>query len=284
MKYLAHIENNLDSRIISIYDVIRGLNGNNPIQWESRTYYSLWYNTPMIAKVNSNKMKPHFAFKSGFGGNENSGGGESIEHQLSKKIIYDLKSLNLKIGNIESELKFSEIIIEKPFDDGLYRTDLYCKIECKNRFQFPIGSMLAIELHYTNKVKKSKQKFYRDNNIASIEIDIWKKIKFTGDIEQLQRQLTGYFNKQRFAKRLHDPNWKNYLREREKQKQREIESERKRLSLIRLERENKRLLELNEKVKVSKVQPNIEIKVIDRKNSAIPKKSFWKRIFDFIFK
>ena len=82
MKYLAHIENNLESRIISIYDVIRGLNGNRPQEWEGRTYYSLWYNTPMIARVGSNKMKPHFAFKSGFGGNENSGGGESIEHQF----------------------------------------------------------------------------------------------------------------------------------------------------------------------------------------------------------
>ena len=284
MKYLAHIENNLESRIISIYDVIRGLNGNRPQEWEGRTYYSLWYNTPMIARVGSNKMKPHFAFKSGFGGNENSGGGESIEHQLSKKIIYDLNTLNLKIGNIEDKLVFSDVIIEKPFDNGKYITDLYCKIKLENKFKFPVGSMLAVELHYTSRVKKSKQKFYRDNNIASIEIDIWKEIKFSGDLDTLQRQLKGYLQKQRFAKRLHDPNWKDVVRQREIESRKIEETKRKRLELIRQEQEKKRLLELEQKIKLSKVEPEIEIKIPQNNNVYIPKKSLWKRIIEFVFK
>lgn len=65
MKYLAHIENKIESEIISIYDVIKGLNGENPCEWEERTYFSLWYSTPMIAKANTSKRKPHFAFKKG---------------------------------------------------------------------------------------------------------------------------------------------------------------------------------------------------------------------------
>ncbi|CAA0228101.1 conserved hypothetical protein [Tenacibaculum maritimum] len=284
MKYLAHIENSLESRIISIYDVIRGLNGNAPEEWESRTYYSLWYNTPMIAKVNSKKMKPHFAFKSGFGGNENSGGGESIEHQLSKKIIYDSKTLNLKIGNIEDILEFSDVVIEKSFDEGKYITDLHCKIKLENKFKFPVDSTLAIELHYKNRVKKSKQKFYRDNNITSIEIDIWKEIKFTGDLDKLQRQLNGYFKKQRFAKRLHDPNWKDFLKQREIEKQKAEETKKKKLEFIRQKRDNNKRLKLEQTINTFEVKPNIEIKVPLDRNVLNPKKSFWKRIFEFIFK
>lgn len=221
MKYLAHIDKSLNSRIISIYDVIQGLNGDTPQEWEERTYYSLWYNTPMIAKVNSVKQRPHFAFKKGFGGNENSGGGESLEHQLSKKVITDLKSLRIKIGDIEDTLLFSEMIIEQPFKNSKYQADLYCKIANSNKFNFQVDSMIVIELHRTNKVTKSKQRFYRDNNIAAIEVDIYKEIKYKGNIEQLQKELIGYFKRKRFAKRLHDPNWKKIIQEKKKSVQRE---------------------------------------------------------------
>lgn len=221
MKYLAHLEKSLNSDIISIYEVHKGMHSNDPLIWENREYYSLWYNTPMVAKVNSIKIAPHFAFKKGFGGNENSGGGESIEHQLSKKVIYDNKSLHLKIGDIEDKLFFSEVIIEKAFENGLYVADLYVKIINVNKFDFPIDSNLIIELHRTNKVKKSKQHFYRINNIAAIEIDIWDKINYEEDIEKLQKQLVGYFNKLRFAKTLHNPNYIKHALER-KRKEHEL--------------------------------------------------------------
>ncbi len=287
MKYLAHLENNLESRIISIYDVIKGLNGENPIEWEERTYYSLWYNTPMIAKVNSSKRKPHFAFKKGFGGNENSGGGESIEHQLSKKIISDLKVLNLKIGEIEGELKFSEIIIEQPFENGKYSADLFCKISDENNFNFPVNSMIVIELHLSNKVKKSKEKFYRNHNLTSIEINIWKEIKFAGDIEKLQRQLKGYFQKQRYAKRLHDPNWKNIIHKRE---------EKKKLEEQLKFQQHKEELERVESVRNEELRFEIEQREILRrkkfktpqitkeKTQKVKEKSFWKKILDYISK
>lgn len=289
MKYLAHLENNRESRIVSIYDVIKGLNGENPIEWEERTYYSLWYNTPMVAKVNSSKRKPHFAFKKGFGGNENSGGGESIEHQLSKKIISDLKVLNLKIGEIEGELKFSEIIIEQPFENGKYSADLFCKISEENNFNFPVNSMIVIELHLSNKVKKSKEKFYRDHNITSIEINIWKEIKFAGDIEKLLRQLKGYFQKQRFAKRLHDPNWKNIIHKRVEKK--ELEKQ------LKLQQQNEELERLenirNEELRIERKNKEL----IRQKDFSTPQvviekspklkgkeKPFWRKLLDYITK
>jgi len=287
MKYLAHLENNLESKIISIYDVIKGLNGENPIEWEERTYFSLWYNTPMIAKVNSSKRKPHFAFKKGFGGNENSGGGESIEHHLSKKVIYDLKSINIKIGDISDILQFSEVIIEQPFNNRLYKADLYCKIKSENNFNFPFGSMLVVELHSTNKVKKSKQKFCRDNNITSIEVDIWKKIKFEDDIELLQRQLKGYFNKQNFAKILHDPNWKKIVAER-KQKEEVLELNKKEekkqeLKRINIQHEQEKLLKERKKRTLEKQSQLNKFKV-EHIKPELNKKSIWRQFLDLIFK
>lgn len=287
MKYLAHLENNLKSKIISIYDVIKGLNGENPIEWEGKTYYSLWYNTPMIAKVNSNKQKPHFAFKKGYGGNENSGGGESIEHQLSKKIISDLKVLNIKIGEIEGRIKFSEVIIEQPFENGKYKADLYCKISNENNFNFPVNSMIIIELHLTNKVKKSKEKFYRNNNLTAIEINIWKEIKFEGDIEKLQRQLNGYFQKQRFAKRLHDPNWKSIVNKREEKKrlEKELKFQQQKEELERIENIlNEELRNKREKGELfSQKNSKISQEKIE-KSQKLKKKSFWRKIIDYITK
>jgi len=282
MKYLAHLENNLDSKIISIYDVNKGLNGVNPREWEEKTYFSLWYNTPMIARVNSNKRKPHFAFKKGFGGNEYSGGGESIEHQLSKKVIYDLKSINIKIGDLSDILQFSEVIIEQPFDNRLYSADLYCKIKSENKFNFSIDSMLVIELHYTNKVKKSKQKFYRDNNITAIEIDIWKEIKFDNDIELLQKQLKGYFKKQNYAKRLHDPNWKKVVAER-KQKEEALKLEiinkkEEKLRKIKVQFAQEKVLKEKNKEREFR-RPDIEEPKPDLK-----RKSIWRKFIDLILK
>lgn len=287
MKYLAHLENNLKSKIISIYDVIKGLNGENPIEWEGKTYYSLWYNTPMIAKVNSNKQKPHFAFKKGYGGNENSGGGESIEHQLSKKIISDLKVLNIKIGETEGQIKFSEIIIEQPFENGKYKADLYCKISNENNFNFPVNSMIIIELHLTNKVKKSKEKFYRNNNLTAIEINIWKEIKFEGDIEKLQRQLNGYFQKQRFAKRLHDPNWKSIVNNREKKKrlEKELKFQQQKEELERIENIRNEELRIKREQRELLSQKNSKISQDKIEKSQKPKKkSFWRKIIDYITK
>lgn len=209
MKYLAHLENSLNSEIISVYDVIKGQNGDNPQQWEGREYYSLWYRTPMSARVKSKEIKPHFSFKQGYGGNKNSGGGESIEHQLSKKIIYDLKCLHLTIGEIEGYLRFSEVIIEKPFNNREYIADLYCKIADENNFGLPVNSMIVIELMYTSTTKRTKIAFYRRNNIAAIEIKIWNDIKYNDDIIKLQNRLEAYFKKMKYAKRLHDPNWQN---------------------------------------------------------------------------
>lgn len=210
MKYLAHIDQNPESKIISIYDVVKGLNGENPAWWENRTYFSLWYITPMIAKVNAKTIKRHFAFKKGFGGNEYSGGGESLEHQLSKKIIYDLKSIQIKFGNTEGKLTFSEVIIEQPFENGKYRADLYCKIEESNPFDFPKNSMLAIELCLTNKVKKSKEKFYRDKNIAAIEIKIRDSINYNDSLDEIHAKLTRQFTGMNYPKNLHNPNWKKH--------------------------------------------------------------------------
>ncbi|MEN7550087.1 hypothetical protein AAG747_19355 [Rapidithrix thailandica] len=284
MKYLAHLENNPDSKIISIYDVIQGLNGETPSAWEGRTYFSLWHHIPMIAKVNSTKQKPHFAFKPGHGGNKNSGGGESIEHQLSKKIISDLKSLNIKIGEIEDSIFFSEVIIEQPFEDGKYKADLYCRICKENKFGFPVNSMIIIELHLSNRVKNSKKKFYRNNNLTAIEVDIWHKIKFQGDVQKLQKQLSGYFRKQRFAKRLHDPNWETIINGRECSnelpKQEEIEA--KKPELPSFERERAKITHVEQKSLPVETSPNIDLKPSELHTK--PKKTFWERLLGLFSK
>lgn len=250
MKYLARLENNLNSEIVSIFDVKNGLNSKFPQIWENREYYSLWYLTPMKAVVNTKAKASHFAFKNGGGGNENSGTGESIEHQISKKIIYDKKSLKLKIGKIQDTLMFSEIFIEKSFENGLFITDIYAKIEKNNKFELPVDSFLIIEIHKTNKVTKTKQQFFRDNNYAAIEIDLYKEIKFDNDLDKLHRQLSGYFDKERYARTLHDPNYIKHKIERERKV------------------EEKRLLQLklkNESSEQSKIENKNEPVIIIRK-------------------
>jgi hypothetical protein len=162
----------------------------------------------MIAKTASSKVRPHFAFKAGYGGNENSGGGESIEHQLAKKVIYDNKLLYLKIGNAEDHLLFSDIIIEKGFDSNRYVADLYAKVQSQNNFQIPIGSWLAVELHFKNKVGYQKRKFFQSKNIPAIEIDLYKEIAYDGDIDKLYRRLKGYFNARLYARWLSKPKYK----------------------------------------------------------------------------
>lgn len=204
MKYLAHIESSPQSKIVSIYDVVRGL-ASDAQYWDGRTYYSLRDCTPMIAKTASSKVHPHFAFKAGYGGNESSGGGESIEHQLAKKVIYDNKSLYLKMGNVEDHLSLSDITIEKSFDNNRYVADLYAKVQNKNAFQIPIGSWLVVELHFRNKVGYQKQKFFQNKNIPAVEIDLYKEIAYDGDIDKLYRRLKGYFNARLYARWLSKP-------------------------------------------------------------------------------
>lgn len=54
----------------------------------------------------------------------------------------------------------------------------------------------------------------RRYNLAAIEIRIWEKIKFDGDIFLLQKELSIYFNRLLFAKTLHDPNYISHAIER----------------------------------------------------------------------
>ena len=182
--------------------------------WEGKEFYSLWRFVPMKAIVNTKMKKPHFAYKKGGGGNENSGTGESIEHELAKKEIYNRKSLLLKIGDIEDTLIFSEISIEKPFENRLYQVDLYAKIKEDNKFEFPIDSFLIIEIHKTHKVSKTKQQFFRDKNYAAVEIKLYKTIKYKDNLEDLQEHLVNFFNKPTFGKFLHDPLYKKHSLER----------------------------------------------------------------------
>lgn len=289
MKYLAHLENKLESKIVSIYEVKNGLNSNKPQLWENREYYSLWFLTPMKAVVNTSIRAPHFSFKNGRGGNENSGTGESIEHQLAKKIIYDKKALTIKIGKIEDTIKFSEIFIEKPFDNGLYKADLFARIENTNKFDFAPNSYLIIEIQKTHKVSKTKQQFFRDKNIAAIEIELFDKIKYEDDLEKLQRQLSGYFEKPRYAKTLHDPFYIKHKQEREREKREADKKEQTRIQEI-----NRRKFEQlkNEKNNVIIAKPVVQKKVYENnplavdtnkleKKSQIKKLNWLKRILNW---
>lgn len=222
MKHLAHISNDLNSEIISIYEVIKRLE-KDPSYKEGITFYSLWYLTPMVAKVNSSKGRaPHFAFKKGHGGNENSGGGKSIEHELAQKIIYDNKFLKISTGKTKDELFFSEIEIEKEFENGERRADLYVKIKNENKFNLPVDSWLVIELYYKHKVEISKKAYYRRHNIAAIEIEIDKDIAYNGDMQLLYRRLSGYLRYSRDAKWLHNPNYKEYYSKRNEQEKEQV--------------------------------------------------------------
>lgn len=208
MKYLAHLEKNGSSKIVSIYEVIKALNSANAENWEKREYYSLWYLTPMVAKPGRGKVSPHFAFKKGLGGNENSGGGESLEHDLAKKILYDQKYLSLKFKRVSEILKFSEIKIEERFPGIKRSADLFAKVSHENKLSIPKDSYIAIEIHRSNRISGSKKIAYQKHNIRSIEIDIDKDIRFNGNIEILQNRLEGYFKYPREARTLHNPDYK----------------------------------------------------------------------------
>jgi hypothetical protein len=225
MKYLAHMKSSLDSDIISIYDVHAGMNSRNPEVWEKREYYSLWYLTPMIAKVSSTKINPHFAFKVGSGGNKNSGGGESLEHDLAKKTVFNLKKLRIRMWGEEDYLIFSEVKIEHRLENGRYIPDLYAKIAKENKFDYAIDSYLAIELHWTNEVHLSKQNYYRAQNIAAIEIKLNKKIRYKDDLFELQTQITRFFEMLQPAKSLHDPHYLKHFNEYKKKKEKKLLSE-----------------------------------------------------------
>ena len=92
MKYLAHVAPSLTSDIICIHDVAQYIKS-NPKESESKRYYSLWYLTPMTARIGK-QNKPHFAFVKGSNPAPSEiEGGESIEHDMTKHEIYATKLL-----------------------------------------------------------------------------------------------------------------------------------------------------------------------------------------------
>lgn len=250
MKFRAHIENNPKSKTVTIKDVIDGVNSKNPEKWEKRIFYSLKYLTPMYAKPNCIKIAPHFAFKKGLGGNEKSGGGESLEHELSKEIILNNLFLKVKLGKTQETLYFSKVILEQRINKGERVADLYVQIKNKNRFDYLIGKGLVIEIHRSNKVTKTKRQLYRNKNLPAIEIDIDKSIRYKNDIYKLQSQLEKKLSSVIEAKSLHDP---NYIKRILEKKQRE------KLFLAKKRKERKQKLEI-EIQKLIEIQPEIVIK------------------------
>ena len=137
----------------------------------------------------------------------------------------------------------------------------------ENKFNFPVNSFIVIELCRTNAVKKSKEKYFRNQNITAIEIEIFDKIKFEGNIEILQKQLLGYFGKKRFAKRLHDPNCRDLNKIKEKEK----------VKLTNVFEEPKKILRQYEQVVIkNEISENIIPKPINNK-------SLFQRIIDLLF-
>lgn len=281
MKFRAHIENNLKSETITIKDVIDGVNSKTPEKWEKRTYYSLWYLTPMFAKPNSVKIAPHFAFKRGLGGNEKSGGGESIEHELSKQIIADNLFLKIRIGKIQDTLYFSKVILEQRINKGERIADLYVQIKNKNRFDYPIGKGLVIEIHRTNKVTKTKRQFYRNENLPAIEIDIDKSIKYENNLYALQNQLENKLSTIVKATSLHDPYWKKHKLERDKREKEYLEKKSKD-RLEKLELERKRLIAERPKIVIPKIEKTTSFK---REEVILKeKKTVFRKILEWIMK
>lgn len=218
MKYLAHVENSLDSDIISIYEVLDGLK-KSPKEFEKKRYYSLWHLTPMTPKAGLHK-KPHFAFLKGSAPSySESQGGESIEHAITKHIIYKSKKINLKFTvngcQVENQITFSEIKVEHHFDNNDYIADLYGKIESNhgNLFNLKPNDWLVIEICVSHKVTKYKQAYYRLKNIAAIEIKLYDKIKFEDSRERLDKRITGWLNLFLYFKPLHNPNYKEICKQ-----------------------------------------------------------------------
>lgn len=283
MKFLAHLQKDLKDEPISIYDVIRGFNGKNPEFWEKRTYYSLIDGIPMKAVVNTIKKKPHFAVKKGYGGNDNSGGGESIEHQLAKKVIYDNKFLKIKIGSIRDTIFFSKIIIEQPIKKKNSknekerigrRADLYVQIANRNSFDFLVSKGLIIEIYKSNKVSLVKRNFYRKFDIPSIEIKINKEIKFNGNVGKLYKELKECLSNEINATNLHDPFWEKHQKERKEKQlklQKEIEKkkqEQKEIEIKELDKKKRKEIEKKQFEKVYKEKEIIE-QTIKKKNKFV---------------
>lgn len=213
MKYLAHTSAKPDGPIISIYDVIKGIK-ENPKLFEKQEYYSLWYLTPMIPKLGKT-IAPHFAFKQGCCINSTEGsGGESIEHAITKYIIYEQKILHLKhnydrAGDVKGYLKFREVKVEYRFDSGSYIADIYAQIEEDTILGLKADDWVAIEIHKTHKVSKYKTEFYRSKSIPAIEFEYFDQIKFENSKEILQKQIKGWLTKTNlYFKWLHNPNYK----------------------------------------------------------------------------
>ena len=282
MKFRAHIENSVKSETVTIKTVVDGVNSKYPEKWEKRTFYSLKYLTPMYAKPNCKKIRPHFAFKRGLGGNEKSGGGESLEHELAKEIIAKNLFLTIKLGNIQDTLYFSKVIIEQKFNKGKRSADLYVQIKNKNKFDYTIGKGLVIEIHRSNKVSKTKRQFYRNLNIAAIETKIDKFNKLENDIYNIQNQLEKSLTSVNEGVSLHDPFYLKHKIEREKKEKEFQESKRKR-RLKELEKENQKILDKQSKVVIKKIEPQ-NIVIEKKKIISKRKKTFLKRIIDLIKK
>jgi hypothetical protein len=269
MKYLAHTNLDVESKIIHIYNVVNGLNSKNASAWEGKTYYSLKYLTPMIAKTKSIKNSPHFAFKKGSGGNENSGGGESAVHDYSKFVIYNNKFIHLKVFETEDTLFFSEVLIEYPFEKK-YVVDLYVCVAKENKFDLPVGSHLAIELVYTNDVKPSKIQYFRNKNIPLIRIEVYKEIELSKDydLNLLQKRLEGYFSKTRYGKWLHNP---NYRKRYECQKP----------PIIEIKVDHPLIQSVSKPVDFVEIQ---KVQVREMPISILPEKPLWKKISESLIK
>ena len=213
MKYLAHVAPSLTSDIICIHDVAKDIKS-NPKESESKRYYSLWYLTPMTARIGK-QNKPHFAFIKGSNPAPSEiEGGESIEHDMTKHEIFKTKSLYLKHNYDRKEdiiglITFSEIKIEYRFDNGKYIADLYAKIESDEKNILKLNKhWIVIEIFKSNKSSKFKEAYYRKKNIAAIEIKLWDKIQFKDNTELLKKQISGWLKKPNYFHWINDPNYK----------------------------------------------------------------------------
>lgn len=210
MKTEAHISKSLDSGTISISQVIKRMKS-NPKEYENRTYYSLWYLTPMYARTDV--KTPHFAFYSNDDCHPGeSGGGESIEHLTTKEIIARNKCLKLRRANREGIVRFSEIRTEHPFGKRDYIGDLYGKLESdeNNVLELKIDDWVSIEIFKSHKTTPYKIAYYRKENIAAIEIEFYNTIKFEGSRERLEKRIAGWLNIPLPYKRLHNPYYKSF--------------------------------------------------------------------------
>lgn len=212
MKYRAHVKPTTDSETISIFEVLDGIKS-DPKAYQNRTYYSLWYLTPMYAKPGA--RTPHFAFCPKAVRNSNEpAGGESIEHATTKHIILKNKCLNLKRAGKEGIIRFSDIKMEKPFGNRDYIGDLYAKLESdeNNVLELKAGDWISIEIYKSHATTVYKEAYYRKENIAAIEIQYYNAIKFDGSGERLDKRIAGWLKVPLHFKRLHNPYYKSFYK------------------------------------------------------------------------